>query len=309
MCALKCECLVCVLFVSLCILLTSITFSNRTYDKKRLYFSNASSSGHVNSSQKATAEELLNNAARVREIHSEVAYEISLGRKSRGEIASSVPEDLLMKAVSSEGYLAQANHLVSTGVNADQLMEFESAIRAVDHKNGATWTELHGDLRVNNDGISRAAAQRARNTGISAEAIQDLTKDDEDVSSGDGLVGQARPRKKYRQGGDGVEVIAMPERWPFVSQAIGNKSTDRNAADDDELENMKRRVRTNLMKLTTNEELTASAKKKAGRARTGLATGDKKYVSIVEDCVAMPEKPGSQEVTKYCMTQASLDGK
>jgi hypothetical protein len=101
----------------------------------------------------------------------------------------------------------------------------------------------------------------------------------------------------------------MPERWPFVSQAIGNKSTDRNAADDDELENMKRRVRTNLMKLMTNEELTASAKKKAGRARTGLATGDKKYVSIVEDCVAMPEKPGSQEVTKYCMTQASLDGK
>ena len=72
---------------------------------------------------------------------------------------------------------------------------------------------------------------------------------------------------------------------------------------------MKRRVRTNLMKLTTNEELTASAKKKAGRARTGLATGDKKYVSIVEDCVAMPEKPGSQEVMKYCMTQASLDGK
>ena len=101
----------------------------------------------------------------------------------------------------------------------------------------------------------------------------------------------------------------MPELWPFVSQAVGNKSTDRNAADDDELDNMKRRARTNLMKLTTNEELTASAKKKAGRARTGLATGDKKYVSIVEDCVAMPEKPGSQEVTKYCMTQASLDGK
>ena len=110
-----------------------------------------------------------------------------------------------MKAASSEGYLAQANHLVSTGVNADQLMEFEAAIRAVEHENGATWTD------------------------------------------------------------------------------------------------------TNLMKLTTNDELTASAKKKAGMARTGLATGDKKYVSIVEDCVAMPEKPGSQEVTKYCMTQASLD--
>ena len=77
----------------------------------------------------------------------------------------------------------------------------------------------------------------------------------------------------------------------------------------DENELMIRRVWTHLMKRTTNNELTASAKKKSSIARTGLATGEKKYVSIVTDSMSMPEKPGSQEIMKYCLTQASFDNK
>jgi hypothetical protein len=63
------------------------------------------------------------------------------------------------------------------------------------------------------------------------------------------------------------------------------------------------------MKRTTNDELTESAKKKSSIARTGLATGEKKYVIIVMDLMSIPEKPGSQELMKYCLTQASLDNK
>ena len=95
----------------------------------------------------------------------------------------------------------------------------------------------------------------------------------------------------------------MPESWPFIMPPMP-KTPER-----DENKLMIRRVWTHLMKRTTNNELTASAKKKSSIARTGLATGEKKYVSIVMDWMLMPEKPGSQEIMKHCLMQESLDNK
>ena len=53
-----------------------------------------------------------------------------------------------------------------------------------------------------------------------------------------------------------MEVIPMPERWPFVMPPMP-KTPERIKTDGtDENELMIRRVRTHLMKRTTNDELT-----------------------------------------------------
>jgi hypothetical protein len=112
------------------------------------------------------AKDLLDNAARVCNTHCKVAYNISSKKKSLGEIAMSVDDEYLMNAAMHEGFLAQSNNLLSTRVDIDELIELEGAIRKVEHVNGSTYTDLHGDLRMNNDGLYRAAAQRGRNSGL-----------------------------------------------------------------------------------------------------------------------------------------------
>jgi hypothetical protein len=85
---------------------------NRTYGKKRDYFwcITRNASNPVEFQRKASAKELLDNAARVCNLHCRVAFDISSKKKNRGEIAVSVPDELLLNAAMHEGYLAQANH-------------------------------------------------------------------------------------------------------------------------------------------------------------------------------------------------------
>ncbi len=40
----------------------------------------------------------------------------------------------------------------------DELIKLEGAICKVEHVNGSTYTDLHGDLRMNDDGLYHAAA-------------------------------------------------------------------------------------------------------------------------------------------------------
>jgi hypothetical protein len=84
----------------------------------------------------------------------------------------------------------------------------------------------------------------------------------------------------------------MPECWPFVITPMPKSPECIKTDGADENELMIRRVWIHLMKRTTNNELTASAKKKSSIARTGHATGEKKYMSFVIDLMSMPEKPG-----------------
>jgi hypothetical protein len=78
-------------------------------------------------------------------------------------IAAFVSDAYLQRYASHQGFLAQANHITHTGVNYQQLTVFESAI--------STSEEENGGLVMTSDGInllsSRAAKQRARNTGPS----------------------------------------------------------------------------------------------------------------------------------------------
>ena len=51
--------------------------------------------------------------------------------------------------------------------------------------------------------------------------------------------------------------------------------------------------------------ITKGERTKACMVRTGLATDDAVYVSIVKDM--MPGMPASQDVLNVCLTQASLE--
>ena len=84
----------------------------------------------------------MGNAARVCDMHCKLALDISSKKKSRGEIAASISDKLLHDAAMHEGYLTQANRLLSTGVNVDKLMELEGAFCEVEHENGSTYRSL-----------------------------------------------------------------------------------------------------------------------------------------------------------------------
>ena len=51
--------------------------------------------------------------------------------------------------------------------------------------------------------------------------------------------------------------------------------------------------------------ISKSERTKACMVRTGLATDDAAYVSIVKDM--MPGMPASQDILNVCLTQASLE--
>ncbi len=77
----------------------------------------------------------------------------------------------------------------------------------MEYVNGSTYTDLHGDLRMNNNGLYCAAAQRGRNSGFYGAAA--LTA----VVGGGG--GGDDPRAMGGHICDGMERVAMPERWLF----------------------------------------------------------------------------------------------
>ena len=92
-----------------------------------------------------------------------------------------------------------------------------------------------------------------------------------------GGVGRDRGRNQRAKHSDGVKVVNMPVNWPF-----GTPERDKD---------MVSRVRTRSMMRMGDMIITKSERKKACMVRTGLATDDAVYVSIVKDI--MPSMPVS----------------
>ncbi len=105
----------------------------------------------------ANARDLMDDAARVRELTNGATFNLYSTKREKG-IAASVSNAYLQRYASH-----QANHIIHTGVNYQQLMEFESAISMVEQENSGSM--------MTSDGInllsSHAAKQRARNTDSS----------------------------------------------------------------------------------------------------------------------------------------------
>ena len=91
------------------------------------------------------------------------SYDCHRKQKEEGKLSSSVPDAILRNTAASEGWLAQANHLLHQGVTSSQYLEFEHLIRTVEQQHGgAMSTAEYGNLSE-----ARSAKQRARNTCLS----------------------------------------------------------------------------------------------------------------------------------------------
>jgi hypothetical protein len=165
-------------------------------------------------------------------------------------------------------------------MSTEQYLELEGAIGIVERqRGGSTMTAGYGNLSE-----VCAAQQRARNTRLIGELATT-------TAAGDGVSG-GNSGRRARCSDDGVEVVTAPVNWPFGTPERTKK--------------MVSRVRTRSMMRMGDTTLNKSDRTKACVVRTGLATNDETYVSIVNDMV-VSGMPASQDVLNVCLTQATLE--
>jgi hypothetical protein len=295
-----------------------------SYVKKKDHFSSERmKSVHSKKKAVANARDLMDDAARVRTLEYDAACESLSNERDAGMIASSVSDTYLRRNAVHQGFISQANHVIRKGVNYQQLTEFEAAISTLEQDNGGSTMTSSGV----NLSSSRAAKQRARNTGpLGLLGVSLLA--DEDTATAAGGAGRASATAasaaaggagrasataasagRRHRGGSGreavvdlvaghsvtpvtlkksaIEKVSMPANWPF--------------------DDMLTRTRARAMKRMTDRSITDSARKKACTVRTALANNVETYVSIVRDMI--PVEPASQDVLNVCLTQASLEAK
>jgi hypothetical protein len=99
--------------------------SMNSYSQKKQYFDLERLNGTVSkSAAEASANNLIDNAARVRTMVVDDSYDYHRKQKEEGKLSSSVSDAILQNTAASEGWLAQANHLLHQGVKSSQYLEF-----------------------------------------------------------------------------------------------------------------------------------------------------------------------------------------
>jgi hypothetical protein len=109
---------------------------------------------------KATAYDLLDDAARVRPLAQKKALAMLESDRREGKIASRTSNEELDRRALNDAFHTQSSHLLQQGLTTNQFNHLERSIAALEHKNGAGWTEDYGNLG------SGKAAQRGRNTKL-----------------------------------------------------------------------------------------------------------------------------------------------
>ena len=142
-------------------------FYNRKYEEYSAHFDLVRQQKRAdNKARKKAACDLLDDAARTRDIARKAHISHLLKRQENGEIASDVPREALEKQAMTFAFHNQATHLVNSSLSTEQFAELDQSIRDIEHQNGPTITENHGDMRMYG-GTNTPATQRARNTRIS----------------------------------------------------------------------------------------------------------------------------------------------
>ncbi len=208
----------------------------------------------------------------------------------------------------------QANHIIHTGVNYQQLMEFEAAISTLEQENGGSM--------MTSDGInlssSHAAKQMAKNTGpcpgllgasmLIAEIVAEAT-----VYSDSSIISVGGGGQVSSDGGQHAAVIDLVVgngHGHFVTPVQLKSSSIKNNVyipANWPFDTMLTRTRAQAMKRMINNLITGSAHKKACTVRTALTNHNETNVSIVRDM--MPGAPGSQDILEVSLTQASIEAK
>jgi hypothetical protein len=149
-------------------LITS-SFYNRKYDEFKSHYDLMRQEKRAgNKAKMKSAHDLLDDAARTRGIAHKEHISHLLKRQENGEIASNLPRETLEKQAMTFAFHNQATHIVNAPLSTDQFAELDQSIRDIEHQNGPTMTENHGDMRLYG-GTNTPAAQRARNTRITIQ--------------------------------------------------------------------------------------------------------------------------------------------
>jgi len=239
--------------------------------KKQFFEQEKSNKSTKNALQAESARDLLRAATRVRDTAYEEYYKTLSSKKSKGKLAATVPDTVLRRTALSEGWLAQSNHLLHTGITTNQYIELEGAISALERQHGgSTMTTDYGNLSED-----RAALQRSRNTRIV------------DLSSSDERRGINRSSDRESSSNPPFSILNTPE---FIREERKAKI---------------RRVRTRASMRMIDPSITQSGRKKAFVVQNKLATENVAYVKTV--CDLMPVMPASQDLLQACLTQASFE--
>ena len=191
----------------------------------------------------------------------------------KGKISALVADPILHRTASSEGWLAQSNHLLHNGVTTSQYLELEGAINAIERQHGgSTMTAGYGNLSTN-----RAALQRSRNT-----RINDLPSSDE-RSGIEGI--QESPRKRTNN----------PPFLAFDTPEFMRRERKAKVG----------RVMTRASMKMIDKSVPRAERNKAFIVQDKLATGNAAFVGTIVNL--MPTMLGTQDLFNACMTQASFD--
>ena len=256
---------------------TSFASFNSLYVKKKQYFDQEKRDrASKNVMQAESARDLLGAATRVRESAVTESYKTLSSKKAKGKIAALVADPILRRTASSEGWLAQSNHILQNGVSTSQYLELEGAITAIERQHGgSTMTAGYGNLSED-----RAAIQRSRNT-----RIVDLPSSDERR----GIEGTSResPRPARRTRYPPFSVTDTPEFMRRERKAkVG-------------------RVMTRALMKMIDQSVPRAERNKAFVVQDKLAMGNTAYVGTVVNL--MPTMLGTQELLEACMMQASFE--
>ena len=138
-------------------------------DKKLLFQHMKANDGVTKKKEIACAKDLLDDAARVRNVTEEAALAANIYQRKSSNISSDVTDDELRRNATHQGFIAQANYVVNNDVNLRQYTEFERAVSILEtEQGGGTMTRKYGNIADN-----RKAMQRSRNTGPRGLALMD----------------------------------------------------------------------------------------------------------------------------------------
>lgn len=141
-----------------------------TYQKKAEHFAEKGrGDSTIHAAKQKSAHDLLTDAARVRTLETDVTLAKLQKDREEGRIDSRTPDEQLQRQAANAGFHAQSLEILRTGVTIAQYNELDNAISALEHPNGAGWTEKFGNLRTANGN----ADQRRRNTKMKQPVKQE----------------------------------------------------------------------------------------------------------------------------------------
>ena len=161
----------------------------------------------------ARADNLLNDAARVRDLTAETSLAASQFQRKSGMIASDVSNEDLHRSAFAQSFLAQANYLTKAGLTLQQYEQLESAVSVLETQHGGATMTKNGNVSGN-----RKAKQRSMNTGP-----EGLNLTDEIVAHGKCRGHGSVAAFASGRGGGGGNDVAMSSsgKSPHINETSG----------------------------------------------------------------------------------------